>query len=304
MMPRVISRSVLAILLPIFIQLSSCATAQNEVKHTAPPKQQVLLRLVGFGPAFPVDPETLPEPTVETASKESSSPIHPESVYELCFDPQVTSGKLPHVAPVLTSVRIASGPPGSAAAVESALRSWTWTLYGSRPISQIQPASLCFHERLPFADAALPKAVPDATIKEHKPFDERKDYDSLPVNKFVEHARYQLAMLPSMLELRRKTQQPPNPDPANAPKITIKKSPLYTPSPHLPRQVKALYDRDLVIGVFKVCLGTNGRVSSITPIIPIPGASRDVMQTLASWRFEPLSVAICFAQTLEFRVGW
>lgn len=303
MMLRMNCRVLLSISLPVFIQLCSCATGSNVVGGAAPPREIVLLRLVGFGPRPPASLEKNPEPAIESSSDKDAVPRDPKSIYELCFDPRVPSEKLPFVAAKLKSVRLASGAPGSEAEVESTLRAWKWTLYGSRPVLQIQAAALCFHERLPFADTAPQEATRDAEIKEQKPFDASNDYDRIPVREFVEDSRYQLALLPSIFELQ-KPPPPSKPEAENAPKILIRKKPLYTPQPHLPDHVKARYMNDLILGAFKMCLGTDGMVKSITPIIPIPEATRDVMRTLADWRFEPMTIPICFVQTLEFRVNW
>lgn len=304
MMPRVTARLAFAFSLPLLIQLCACAARSEQitqVRREVPPKEQVLLRLVGFGPAPAMPPEASAALSVNAESIKSAESRDAESAYELCFAPRAKS-PLPYLDSELKSVRLASGAPG-AAAVESTLRAWKWTIYGSRPVSQLRAESFCFHERLPFADAAQQMPTPDAARSEPRPFDKSKNYDELLVNELVENGSYELALLPAILETQRKPKQPSDSEAAKAP-ILIRKKPIHTPAPHLPDELKARYLNDLVLGAFKLCLGTDGRVSRIEPIIPVPGASRELMQTLAGWRFEPLSVPICFVQTLEFRVNW
>lgn len=93
---------------------------------------------------------------------------------------------------------------------------------------------------------------------------------------------------------------PPPPKPVNKPAFLIKKDKISGDLPRLPEVIKAQRKGSTVIGTYKICIDTSGRVSEVTPVASIPGADEQVMATLRTWVFRPQPIPICFIDVFQF----
>ena len=194
-----------------------------------------------------------------------------DASYHICLDRE--SGQ---VKDVKTLVSI----PGADADLIDLLRTWTWHV--ELPPDLKRP--LCFTQDFQFV-------IPRET-----------DNESIWLAGTAEAPPYKLAILPAIISVVNKEPAAP-PSKSSAPPILVKKELLYNPLPHLPDSLKAQYVDDLVRGAFKICIGLDGSVSSVEPILPIFGAMQSIDKTLSSWRFAPVPIPICYLQILEFQVG-
>lgn len=86
------------------------------------------------------------------------------------------------------------------------------------------------------------------------------------------------------------------------PSILIKKDKLAGADPHLPDLVKARFLGQVVTGSYKVCMTTDGVVSSVDPLWSIQDADESIITTLLQWRYKPQPLPICFIQFLEYHI--
>lgn len=85
--------------------------------------------------------------------------------------------------------------------------------------------------------------------------------------------------------------------------VPLWKDKVDAKDPHLPDVVKARHVCSAVLGVYSVCVETDGRVGSVQPVQSIPEADDAVMATLSTWRFKPQRERSCYRQKLEFRIA-
>lgn len=361
-----------------FCSLSGCTTGRSGVTVVSQPERYVLIRPTGSGRQLELPPDIL--------AQHEGSLLEP--VYELCLDfPTVSqSSESPNrsSAPAaMTTVRATPGLPGADVAIEGGLRAWKWSVFSSRPLTQLGRGPFCWRQRLRFAVPAASEIVSGPAFahrmikgaEPHLPLNVRLAHagEALDASYRVcldrEHGQiqnietevgipgadtdiieqlrtwawhvelppehsgpicwtqdfqfvipgerddeliwlagtvaappYKLAFLPAILSVDTKAPARSLQAPSSGPPITIKKQLLYGPSPHLPDSLKARYLDDLVIGTYKICIGPDGAVRSVEPILPIFGATKAIVNTLSSWRFAPLPVPICYLQFLEFHV--
>lgn len=70
--------------------------------------------------------------------------------------------------------------------------------------------------------------------------------------------------------------------------------------PHLSPQQRLLNQGGAVAGTYRMCVGPQGQVTSVTPQLGIPGADMDVARALSSWRYRPVPVPVCFTEQVRF----
>ncbi len=78
--------------------------------------------------------------------------------------------------------------------------------------------------------------------------------------------------------------------------------------PHLPEQLKLKLAHDhvrRVTGVYQICIGNDGHVSSIKPLQSIAGGDEAIMTTLQTWTFQPQQhwKALCSPSVFTFDIG-
>ena len=77
---------------------------------------------------------------------------------------------------------------------------------------------------------------------------------------------------------------------------------VASPTPHLPDAVKRRARGELV-GVYKICAATNGKVTTVAPLQSIPGADEAIMTTLRTWQITPQPMPICTSTRFVFAVA-
>jgi hypothetical protein len=78
--------------------------------------------------------------------------------------------------------------------------------------------------------------------------------------------------------------------------------PLQGEDPVLPDQVLSASHGQVLKGSYKMCIASNGKVKSVTPVVGIDGADQCIVAALAAWRFPKLPLTVCKVQTLRFEI--
>ena len=74
--------------------------------------------------------------------------------------------------------------------------------------------------------------------------------------------------------------------------------------PHLTDDFKSAHPQQVVKGMYKICLSTDGRVSDVTPVTSIPGMDQTIIQQIrASWVYKPQPLPVCFAKPFAFKIN-
>ncbi len=94
---------------------------------------------------------------------------------------------------------------------------------------------------------------------------------------------------------------PPSLRARNVPPHVFDTEALVRETPHLPDAVKLRARGDLV-GMYKVCVATDGTVMSVAPLQSIAGADEAIMATLRRWQLKPQPTPICSITRFVFSV--
>ncbi len=78
--------------------------------------------------------------------------------------------------------------------------------------------------------------------------------------------------------------------------------PLQGEDPVLPDQVLLASHGQVLEGAYKMCISSEGKVQSVTPLVSIDGADQCIVEALTAWRFPKLPLTICKTQTLRFEI--
>jgi hypothetical protein len=75
-------------------------------------------------------------------------------------------------------------------------------------------------------------------------------------------------------------------------------------NPDLPDAVKQRFAGKSVVGFYRMCLSKDsGAVSSVTPVVGIPGADPEIATVLRNWRYKPTADAACWIEPLMFTMN-
>ncbi len=78
--------------------------------------------------------------------------------------------------------------------------------------------------------------------------------------------------------------------------------PVQGDDPTLPDALIAASRGKTLVGSYRICVMTSGRVQSVTPLIGIAGADQAIMSVLKGWKFQKLPSTLCKTQTFTFEV--
>jgi protein TonB len=94
------------------------------------------------------------------------------------------------------------------------------------------------------------------------------------------------------------------PKPKNVPHFVIQRDVIAQPKPKLSEVFKQTHrNSGPVTGVYKVCVGTNGRAYEVTAIQSVPGADEDIIETIREgWLYKPQQVPVCFLYNIPITV--
>ncbi|HEX8951680.1 MAG TPA: hypothetical protein VF945_07525 [Polyangia bacterium] len=73
--------------------------------------------------------------------------------------------------------------------------------------------------------------------------------------------------------------------------------------PHLPDIVKLRRMGEQLGGMYKVCVGPDGNVDSVSSLQPIPDANDAIVATLKGWKLKPQAQGICTLLRFEFAIS-
>lgn len=75
-------------------------------------------------------------------------------------------------------------------------------------------------------------------------------------------------------------------------------------SPQLPESVQQRFVGKSIIGMYRMCLTAgSGAVSSVQPVVGIPGADAVVTIALRSWKYKPITAETCWVEPLMFTLA-
>src|SRR5262249_48793363 len=88
----------------------------------------------------------------------------------------------------------------------------------------------------------------------------------------------------------------------NVPPLLFEAELLEGPMPHPPDSVKSKHANEDVVGMYKVCAGTDGAIQRAQVVVSIPGADGTILDTIRKWRLKPQPLPICAMQRFVFSV--
>jgi len=104
------------------------------------------------------------------------------------------------------------------------------------------------------------------------------------------------------------TSAPPPPPPPTAPRMVpsfvFAKEKTGGGDPHLPDEFKSRHPKETLNASYRVCVGTDGRVSEMAVVRGIGGVDDTVIQQVrGSWAFKPQPVPVCTIWNFVFKIN-
>jgi protein TonB len=101
---------------------------------------------------------------------------------------------------------------------------------------------------------------------------------------------------------------PPPPPPPAAPKMVpsfvFAKDKIGGGDPHLPDEFKSRHPKETLNASYRVCVGTDGRVSEMSVVRGIGGVDDGIIQQVrGSWSFKPQPVPVCTIWNFVFKIN-
>lgn len=92
--------------------------------------------------------------------------------------------------------------------------------------------------------------------------------------------------------------------PKNVPAFVIQRDLVRQTAPRLSEVFKnARRGLPPVLGVYKVCIHTSGRVYEVTAVTSVPGADEDIIRGIREgWEYKPQQVPVCFLYNIPIQV--
>jgi hypothetical protein len=85
--------------------------------------------------------------------------------------------------------------------------------------------------------------------------------------------------------------------------FTLIRDQLNHPDPKLPDWFKNQNAGKTIVGGYKVCLRSDGRVDYVFPMTQIPGVDEIIMEQVKSgWTYKPQPVPVCFLAQIKFLI--
>jgi hypothetical protein len=86
---------------------------------------------------------------------------------------------------------------------------------------------------------------------------------------------------------------PEKPKFKNVPPYFLDQRKLSGDVPRLPDVVKIQRMGLETVGMYKICVGTDGAVASVATVLSVKGADDAVIKQLKEWKFKPQPIGIC-----------
>ena len=86
--------------------------------------------------------------------------------------------------------------------------------------------------------------------------------------------------------------------------FTLAAQVISAADPHLTDEFKSAHPQQVVKGMYKICLGTDGHVTDVSPMTAIPGMDSTIIQQIrSSWSYKPQPLPVCFAKPFAFKIN-
>lgn len=79
---------------------------------------------------------------------------------------------------------------------------------------------------------------------------------------------------------------------------------LFAPDPHLPSAIRESHPHEQLRGLYRICIGRDGRVQHVSVLSSIAGADEAIMgQIRSAWRYKPQPVPVCSTRGFVFTIN-
>jgi protein TonB len=87
------------------------------------------------------------------------------------------------------------------------------------------------------------------------------------------------------------------------PSFVFDRERVSAPDPHLPTALKDQHPHEQMRGLYRICVGTDGRVEQVNVISSIPGADHSIIEQIRdTWRYKPQPVPVCSIRSFVFNI--
>jgi protein TonB len=91
--------------------------------------------------------------------------------------------------------------------------------------------------------------------------------------------------------------------PKNVPAFVVQRDMLRQSQPNLPEVFKQAHRGQALVGMYKVCVGTDGHVFEVAVIKSVPGADDAITSSVREgWLYKPQSVPVCFLYNMPITI--
>ena len=92
--------------------------------------------------------------------------------------------------------------------------------------------------------------------------------------------------------------------PKVVPQFMFDRERLRFPDPHLPEWFTAQHPHQVVQGMYRICVRTDGRISDVIPMTSIAGMDQFIVDHLkANWAYKPQPVPVCSPRVFRFQIN-
>jgi hypothetical protein len=79
---------------------------------------------------------------------------------------------------------------------------------------------------------------------------------------------------------------------------------LTAPDPHLPQDFVNRNPKQTFTGTYRICVGTDGRITEVTAVRGIAGLDGDLISQLKrTWTYKPQPVPVCSVRNFVFKIN-
>ncbi len=98
--------------------------------------------------------------------------------------------------------------------------------------------------------------------------------------------------------------RPPPPPPRLVASFVFDRERINYPDPHLPMAFIESHAHQILKGLYKICVDTGGRISSMTVVTSLGGADETIIaQVQSSWLYKAQPGPVCTPRVFEFRIN-
>ena len=92
--------------------------------------------------------------------------------------------------------------------------------------------------------------------------------------------------------------------PKNVPPFVIQRDVVRQVSPKLSEVFKQAHrNSGTMLGMYKICVGTDGKVYDVVAVKAVPGADEDIISGIKDgWEYKPQKVPVCFLYNIPITI--